>query len=68
MNHLIQEADAIIGAAHALDPVKRYGIDAADSRTWVVQVTAAEQQLLAEREVAIPEIVMEAEPDLGLGW
>jgi hypothetical protein len=68
VNHLIQEAGGIIDAAHALDRVKRYGIDATDSRTWVVQVTAAEQQLLAEREVAIPEIVMEAEPDLGLGW
>jgi hypothetical protein len=68
VHDLVQNADGIIEAAHELDSVKRYSFDATDSRTWIVQLAAAERWMTAEREVATPEIVMEAEPDLGLGW
>ena len=68
VNDLIRDADAIIEVAHELDPVERNIIDIANSSTWTMYVTEAQQRVEAMREVDVPEIVMEAEPDLGLSW
>jgi hypothetical protein len=65
---LIQNADGMIDVAHELDPVMRDGFDASDSPTWTLRVEQGRRRIEAVRAIEIPEIVMEAEPDLGIGW
>ncbi len=68
INKMLEDADRIIEAAHEIDPVERNTVDAADSRTWTAFVSEAQQRVEARREPEIPEIILEAEPDLGLSW
>ncbi len=68
VHNVIVDADAIIDAAQAANPIARDRIDAADSRFWTASVVDAQRGLEAMRELATPEPTIEAEPDLGLGW
>ena len=43
VHDLIQNADAIIDAAHELDPVERHAIDAADSAAWAAHLREAKR-------------------------